>query len=120
MKTILVVDDEPELRDIVTEVLSDPGWTAIGAADGYEALRVLAERWVDLLITDVKMPGMNGFQLARQAKLMRPSLLVIYVSGYYARTDQSDGPIFGRLIRKPFRTAELLREIERQLDVSPG
>jgi len=115
LKTILVVDDEPELRGIVIEVLADPGWMAIGAADAYEALRILAERRIDLLITDVKMPGMNGFQLARQAKLMLPALLVIYISGYYARTEQSDGPTFGRLIRKPFRTAELLREIECQL-----
>lgn len=115
LKTILVVDDEPELLDIVIDVLSDPGWIVIGAADAYEALRILAERPVDLLITDVRMPGLNGFQLARQAKLMRADLHVIYISGYYGRTDQSGGPVFGRLLRKPFRTAELLREIEHQL-----
>jgi CheY-like chemotaxis protein len=48
--------------------------------DGYEAVRILAGRWVDLLIADIKMPGLDGFELARQAKLMRPNLYVIYLS----------------------------------------
>lgn len=55
-------------------------YTVLTASTGYEALRVLVERWLDLLITDVVMPGISGFELARQAKLMRPHLHVIYLS----------------------------------------
>ncbi len=56
-------------------VLTEPDYTVLTASDGYEAVRVLADRSVDLLIADVKMPGLSGFELARQAKLMRPTLL---------------------------------------------
>lgn len=85
LHTILLVDDESELRDVLVTILAEPGHTVLMASDGYEALRILVERRVDLLITDVKMPGISGFELARQAKLMRPDLHILYISGSQPR-----------------------------------
>ncbi len=114
--TILLVDDEPEIREVVSTALADERYHVLTASDGYEAVRLLWEHWVDLLITDVRMPGsVNGFQLAQQAKLMRPNLHVLYISGYYATADRNAGPTYGPLLEKPVRPDDLLREIQREL-----
>jgi DNA-binding response OmpR family regulator len=115
MKTILLVDDDQELREVVLAILAEPGHTVLTASDGYEALRVLVERTVDLLITDVKMPGISGFALARQAKLMRPALHVIYLSGQDSDADRFAGPTYGHLVRKPVRASDLLLEVAREI-----
>lgn len=114
-RTILVAEDDAELRELISVTLSEPGYTVFAAADGYEALRILADRPVDLLITDVRMPGISGLELARQAKLMRSYLHVIYVSGY---ADRDDGPVYGALIDKPVRGSELLAAIDREFNPS--
>jgi DNA-binding response OmpR family regulator len=114
LRTILLVDDDLELRDVVVAILAEPGYTVLAAADGYEALRILVDRSVDLLITDVKMPGISGFELARQAKLMRPNLHVIYVSGQASGPDRM-GPTYGVLMHKPVRAGELLAVIAREM-----
>ncbi len=120
MHTILLVDDETELREVVVDILSEPGHTVLTASDGYEALRVLVDRTVDLLITDLKMPGISGFELARQAKLMRPHLQVIYISGSQGATGRPEGRTYGRVLRKPVRASDLLVEVTRALSPSPA
>jgi DNA-binding response OmpR family regulator len=113
-RTILIADDDLDLRDLVLAILSEPGYTVLTASDGYEALRVLVERSVDLLITDIKMPGISGFELARQVKLMRPNLHVIYLSGRVSEFDR-EGPIYGTLVPKPIRAGHLLALVEREM-----
>jgi CheY-like chemotaxis protein len=119
LTTILLVDDEPELREVLVTLLSEPGHTVLTASNGYDALRVLVERAIDILITDVKMPGISGFELARQAKLMRPRLHIIYISGSQGAARQTEGPTYGRILRKPFRASDLLIEVARALGVAP-
>jgi CheY-like chemotaxis protein len=119
LRTILLVDDDLELRDVVVAILAEPGYTVLAASDGYEALRILVDRSVDLMITDIKMPGISGFELARQAKLMRPNLHVIYLSGQASGPDRQ-GPIYGVLIRKPVRAGDLLEVIEREMGIGAG
>jgi CheY-like chemotaxis protein len=114
LRTILIADHDLDLPDVVVAILSEPGHTVLTASNGYEALRVLVERSVDLLITDIKMPGINGFELARQAKLMRPNLHVIYLSGRVSEFDRL-GPIYGTLIPKPIRADSLIELIEREM-----
>ena len=120
MHTILLVDDESELREVVVALLEEPGHTVLAASDGYEALRVLVERRVDLLITDLKMPGISGFELARQAKLMRPHLHVIYISGSQGAAARTDGRTYGRVLRKPVRANDLLIEVTQALGLRPA
>jgi DNA-binding response OmpR family regulator len=112
LPTILLVEDDDDLRAVVAAILAEPGYTVLTAIDGYHALRVLVDRVVHLMITDVLMPGISGFELARQAKLMRPRLHVIYLSGRASKPDRL-GPIYGPLVRKPVRGGDLLALIER-------
>ena len=100
-------------------ILAEPGYTVLAASNGYEAMGILAERVVDLLLTDIKMPGISGFDFARQARLMRPYLHVIYLSGKDIDADLSAGPIYGRVIRKPVRAGDLLREVDDEFRSAP-
>ena len=110
LETILFVDDDPELREIVAAILTMPGYTVVTASDAYEAVRILAYNRVSLLITDIKMPGLNGFELARWARAMRPSIQIIYLSGY-----PIDSPHGGAVLKKPLRMGDLLAEVSSRL-----
>ena len=83
-ETVLIIDDEPTVRMLVTEVLEGLGYAAIEAADGVSGLRVLqSDVRIDLLITDVGLPGgMNGRQMAEVARQSRPKLRVLFITGY--------------------------------------
>jgi PAS domain S-box-containing protein len=87
-ETVLIVDDEPSVRMLITEVLAELGYTAIEAADGSSALRVLqSDARIDLLVTDVGLPGgMNGRQLADFGRVARPDLKVLFITGYAEKT----------------------------------
>ena len=118
--TILLVDDESDLRDIIVAILAAPGYEVLSVSDPYEAIRILVSRHVDLLLTDIRLPGLDGFELARQAKLMRPRLHVIYISGYSAESEREKGPTNGLLLPKPIRMGELLGAVNRELGLSAG
>ncbi|WP_121120025.1 hybrid sensor histidine kinase/response regulator [Croceibacterium ferulae] len=83
-ETVLVVDDEPSVRMLVTDVLEELGYTAIEAADGAAGLKVLqSDARIDLLVSDVGLPGgMNGRQMADAARASRPDLKVLFITGY--------------------------------------
>jgi CheY-like chemotaxis protein len=85
-ETILLVDDEPLVRESTRRMLSSLGYTVISAKNSEEALAIAAERLeaIDLVISDVIMPGMNGLELARELSRLRPAVKVLFVSGYTA------------------------------------
>ncbi|MGO8919629.1 MAG: response regulator [Stellaceae bacterium] len=112
---ILVVEDETTVRDFVLHLLSDRGFSVLTAQDAYEAIRVIAERHVDLLFTDIVMPGADGFDLAAQAKLIRPFLKVLYSTGFADKAAGRHGPRYGKLLQKPIRADALVAEIEQAL-----
>jgi signal transduction histidine kinase/CheY-like chemotaxis protein len=114
--TVLIVDDEPSVRMLVTEVLAELGYTAIEAADGSSALRVLqSDVRIDLLVTDVGLPGgMNGRQLADFGRLARPKLKVLFITGYaekavVARNQLDEGM---GILTKPFAMDGLAARIK--------
>lgn len=113
--TILVADDDPILLETVSQVLSEPGYTVVTARDGYEAVRILADRHIDLMITDIKMPGLSGIELAAQAKLFRPRLHIIYLSGHVGQKERA-AAVFGMLIQKPVRAPDLLKAVEQEMN----
>jgi two-component system cell cycle response regulator CpdR len=83
--TILFVEDESDLRRVVTEMLVADGFTVLTAADGIDALKALHRHDVHVLFTDIIMPVMDGVELARRAKLIRPGLKVLFTTGYVHR-----------------------------------
>src|SRR5258708_20257940 len=88
--TILFAEDDAAVRDVVVEMLSEKGFRVLVASDGYEAVRLLADHHVDLLFTDVVMPGMDGGQLARQARVMHPAIKVLFATGYPPRAAEPE------------------------------
>jgi DNA-binding response OmpR family regulator len=115
LEAILFVDDDPELREVAAATLAKPGYAIFTARDGYEAIRILANNRVILLITDIKMPGVNGFELARQARVMRPRIQIIYLSGYSIDGVYGAGHVYGAVLKKPLRMGDLLAEISGRL-----
>jgi two-component system cell cycle response regulator CpdR len=115
LHTILVADDDPDVREVMVEALADAGYPVFTATDGYDAVGILADNWVNLLITDITMPGIDGFELARQAKVMRPNIKVLYISGYLVDTPKMAGITCGPIMQKPMRSGHLLDEVNRLL-----
>jgi CheY-like chemotaxis protein len=115
---ILIVEDNDDLRDLVTEIIAAMGYTPLGAPDGEAAMHLIAsENRIDLLFTDIGMPGrLNGFALARAAKAIRPALKVLYATGYSSLLHEGrEGETFGPVLAKPFRPRHLVEEIQRAL-----
>ncbi len=118
---VLVVEDEPETRALVSHVLQEAGYTVHAAADAEEALAVLERlgNELDLLLTDVVMPGASGRSLAQLARQRWPQLPVLMVSGY-ADPPQESGPEDPTsCLAKPFTPTELLEAIENLLAARP-
>jgi CheY-like chemotaxis protein len=116
--SILFVEDERDLRALMMGMLSAAGFRVFVAADGYDAVRILAAHHIDLLFTDVVMPGMDGVQLASQAKLMRPGIKILFATGYVQRATERGAMRLGRLLYKPLRQPEVIREVEAVLGVA--
>ena len=120
-QTVLVVDDEPTVRMLVTEVLEDLGYTAIEAADGAAGLKVLqSDVQIDLLVTDVGLPGgMNGRQVADAARVARPDLTVLFITGYAENAVISHGHLDPgmHVLTKPFAMEALASRIKEMISV---
>jgi PAS domain S-box-containing protein len=118
-RTILVVEDQPAVRALVRETLEQLGYTVLEATDGYEALRMLEQdpREIELLLTDVIMPLMNGRELAARLLSMRPDTKVLYMSGYTDEVLAFHGFAHPEItfIQKPFTNPELAAKVELTL-----
>ena len=119
-ETVLVVDDEPTVRMLVTEVLQELGYNAIEASDGTAGLKVLrSDARVDLLVTDVGLPGgMNGRQVADAARVTRPELKVLFITGYAENAVLNHGHLDAgmHVLTKPFAMEALATRIKDLID----
>lgn len=118
-KTVLVVDDEPTVRMLVVDTLSELGYACLEAPDGAAGLRILQSgRQVDLLITDVGLPGgLNGRQVADGARALLPRLKVLFITGYAENAVLNHGHIeYGmEVLTKPFAVSDLTGRVDRML-----
>jgi PAS domain S-box-containing protein len=113
-ETVLVVEDEPVVRGVIVEMLEDQGYRTLEAVDGPAGLRTLREsEGVDLLVTDVGLPGINGRELADQARETRPGLKVLFITGYAESAALSKGFLQPgmELITKPFDLDHLAQRV---------
>jgi CheY-like chemotaxis protein len=121
-ETVLIVDDEPSVRMLVTDVLEDLGYTAIEAADAVAGLKILqSDARIDLLVTDVGLPGgMNGRQMADAAREHRPDLKVLFITGYAENAAVGNGHLEPgmQVLTKPFAMDALASRI-KDLIVGP-
>lgn len=114
---VLVVEDEAVVRDMIVEILADQGYRTLQAEDGLRGLDVLnSSEHIDLLITDVGLPGLNGRQMADQARLSRPGLPVLLMTGYAENLASAAGMLDRgmTMITKPF-TMDVVAERVRKL-----
>ncbi len=118
MAKIMLVDDDEDVRNTLARMLEGDGHEIVPAANGNEALDVLDKgEPLDLLLTDVIMPGLNGFNLARMARTRRPRIKVLYLTGYHQQTValRDEGTKYGKLLVKPIRAADLRQEVNTAL-----
>jgi CheY-like chemotaxis protein len=112
---ILLVEDEAPIRLLMWHILDQAGFTVFPATDGVDGLRKLAEAGrIDLLITDLAMPGMTGLELAQRASEIVPGLRIIYASGSQDCFPETRADI--QCVRKPFTVEELLRAVQASLE----
>jgi two-component system cell cycle sensor histidine kinase/response regulator CckA len=118
---ILLAEDEQDVREVAREFLESGGYTVIEAGNGAEALRLAAEHKasIDLLVTDMVMPGMTGRELARRLEQQRTGVGVIYMSGYSEQTavEAAEVDTGIRLLTKPFSRGSMLRAVRDALNV---
>ena len=120
-ETVLVVEDEPAVRELVVTILREYGYKVIEATRGEEALRLVQQNKIDLLLTDVVMPHMSGNELARQLLVRHPRARVLFMSGYNDEAVRDQGvPQSGvAFLQKPFTGRVLLNKVREVLDQRP-
>jgi PAS domain S-box-containing protein len=120
METVLLVEDDPAVRDLVARVLGWQGYTVLETADGQEALRLARQHGgkIHLLLTDVVMPGLSGMALARQLAPLQPGMKLLFMSGYAdnAVVQHSILDASVAFLQKPFSSLVLARKVRQVLD----
>jgi PAS domain S-box-containing protein len=118
-ETVLLVEDESGLRELIAETLEKGGYQVLTAGEGREALRLAAAHTgpIHLMVTDVIMPGVTGPKAADEIKLARPGMQVLYISGYTGEALRRHGVEGGAgFLEKPFSSASLLRKVHELLN----
>jgi CheY-like chemotaxis protein len=118
-ETVLVVEEEPVVRSLILEVLADLGYQALEAVDGPSGLKILeSKQRIDLLVSDVGLPGLNGRQLADHARLVRPDLKVLFITGYAEQAAIASGFLAPdmEMITKPFAIEDLAARIREIIE----
>jgi CheY-like chemotaxis protein len=114
--TILIVEDDRDVRDVVVQLLLARSFKVLTAGDGYEAIRLLVAYHVDVIFTDIVMPGLSGYELAAQARLIQPGVRIVYTTGYDGNAPGKEMAFrYGKTIQKPIRGDDLVGEIEQVL-----
>lgn len=110
---IIVVEDDNAVRVLTEDALQVRGYHVISARDGAEAFdRIRREPRLSLVVTDIRMPGIDGWELARRVAAIRPDIKVLYITGYTAEQMPEDAPR-GPLLRKPWKLGEFYTCIEQ-------
>lgn len=119
MPTIVVLDDEVEVLDVLDRLLSQQGWEIVAETDPREAMTLVQQRAPDVLVTDIRMPGMSGIDVLNQAKLIDPLIEVILITGHASTESAIEGLNEGAFayLRKPFESLSLVvATVARALD----
>jgi len=116
MSRVLVVEDDDELRRMMVDILAEAGFDVAQAGDHREALQIVEDtKPLDVIVTDILLPRVNGFALARIAGAKRAEIKVVYVTGSIDSADEAIGPV----LHKPFAAEVLVRTVREVLAISP-
>jgi PAS domain S-box-containing protein len=117
-ETVLVIEDEPVVRAVIVEMLAEQGYRTLQAVDGPTGMKILRSRErIDLLVTDVGLPGISGRQVADQAREIRPALKTLFITGYAESAAMSQGFLQPgmELVTKPFDLDHLAQRIRAMI-----
>ena len=117
MSVVLVVDDEPRILASLRRSLRREGWEIVTAEGATEALRVLEERPVELVLSDCQMPGMTGMDLMREVAARWPQVVRVLISGWLDAVSDDELREAGvrALVPKPWDDADLKETLHRHL-----
>ena len=120
-KTILLVDDEQAVRSIVLKILERANYQVLEAEDGADAIRIAEkhEGTIDLVVTDMFMPGMMGPDMVRKLLVVRPGIRALFMSGYADKDSTTGVPEGANFLGKPFSSKELGKAVESALAGAP-
>ncbi len=112
---ILIVDDLEEIRDVLSTFLEDEGYKVYKAEDGKKALNIIKKKGIDLVLTDVRMPEMSGYELTRTIKKINSTIGIIIMTAYTSVYTEGDVRKIGAddFISKPFNLADVGEKVER-------
>ena len=115
-KIILVVDDDADVREVAAETLADAGYQVLEASTAHDAFKLLQERPdIDLVFTDIMMPGIDGFKLAGMVRMSNRRTRVLFATGYMDLAQLNPAFVHGHLLNKPYRPSELVAAVEKVL-----
>lgn len=118
MSTILIIDDEQSMRDFLSIMLKKEGYDVVSAETGPDALKAVQNEIFDLVITDVKMPGMDGIDVLKAVKEASPETVVIMITAYATAETAVEAMKLGAYdyITKPFKVDEIKLIIQKALE----
>lgn len=115
---ILVVEDESSMREVLTVLLSEEGYGVVSAKDGSEGVELIEKNIYDIIITDIKMPGVDGFGVLRRAMAVSPDTAVIMITAFGTTESAIEAMKLGALdyVQKPFKVDEIRLIVKNALD----
>lgn len=116
---LLVVDDQPAIRQLLVEALGSEGYDIVQASDGYEAVSIVRDRKPELILLDLKMPGLSGLETLREINKHSPGIPVVLITAYGELSDPAEAERMGVrcLILKPFDLNEVRAVVRRIVNV---
>lgn len=117
---ILVVDDDENVREVLADLLLLEGHEVLLAEDGEKALLIFEQEKPDLIITDLGMPGISGWEVSQKVKTMQPSIKVIVISGWGAtlEKDQLERNFVDQVLPKPFHLEQVKKTIAQVMSMT--
>ena len=116
-RRIILAEDDESMRGFLERALDRAGYEVVAFANGAEAFERLVKESFTLLLTDIVMPRMDGIELARRASELDPDLKIMFITGFAAVTLNNDAPKDARVLSKPFHLKDLVREVDRLLEM---
>lgn len=107
---ILYAEDDETMRTFITRALTGQGWTVHTFSDGLSAKAYFEQHGADILLTDIVMPGMDGYELAQHIRRKSPATPVIYMTGFMGM--EGGDHKASALLQKPFHIGQLMKRIQ--------
>jgi DNA-binding response OmpR family regulator len=119
-QSVLVIDDDPDMRHVLSDFLRHSGYRVVEAANGREGIFAAESERIDVVIVDKEMPGMNGLEVLSFFRFRRPKLPIIFITAFGGREDEEESRRRGawRYIEKPFRVATVVDAVQSVLEKS--